>query len=45
MGLHESSEPDSDEPSTYKEAIDMKDSNEWLEAMKFEMQSIYDTQV
>ena len=45
MGLHETSVLDTDEPLTYTEAMDRPDSNDWLEAMKSEMQSMYDNQV
>ena len=45
MGLHETSALDTDEPLSYKEAMDRPDSNDWLEAMKSEMQSMYDNQV
>ena len=34
-----------DEPRSYKEAIECSDSNKWHEAMKAEMQSMYDNQV
>ena len=36
---------DHDEPSSYQEAISSPDSNRWLEAMKSEMQSMYDNHV
>ena len=36
---------DQNEPITYKEATLGSDSEKWLEAMKSEMQSIYDNQV
>ena len=36
---------DHDEPASYQEAISSPDSDRWLEAMKFEMQSMYDNQV
>ena len=36
---------DHDEPSSYQEAISSLDSDRWLEAMKSEMQSMYDNQV
>ena len=45
MGLHETSALDTDEPLSYKKAMDRPDSNDWLEAMKSEMQSMYDNQV
>ena len=36
---------DHDEPASYQEAISSTDSDRWLEAMKSEMQSMYDNQV
>ena len=36
---------DQSEPTTYQEAMDSPDSKKWLEAMKSEMQSMYDNQV
>ena len=33
------------EPTTYQEAMHSLDSEKWLEAMKSEMQSMYDNQV
>ena len=36
---------DHDEATSYQEAISSPDSNRWLEAMKYEMQSMYDNQV
>ncbi len=36
---------DREDPTTYREAIETPDSENWLEAMKFEMQSMYDNQV
>ena len=36
---------DHDDPTSYQEAISSLDSDRWLEAMKFEMQSMYDNQV
>ena len=36
---------DHDEPASYQEAISSPDSDRWLEAMKSEMQSMYDNQV
>ena len=36
---------DHDDPTSYEEAISSLDSDRWLEAMKFEMQSMYDNQV
>ena len=32
---------DQDEPKTYQEAIKGLDSKKWLEAMRFEMESMY----
>lgn len=45
MRLNEPYEPVSDEPSSYEDAMDRNDSKKWLEAMKSEMQSMYDNQV
>ena len=36
---------DHDEPTSYQEATSSPDSDRWLEAMKSEMQSMYDNQV
>ena len=36
---------DQSEPTSYQEAINSPDSEKWLEAMKLEMQSMYDNQV
>ena len=36
---------DQSEPTSYQEAINSHDSEKWLEAMKSEMQSMYDNQV
>ena len=36
---------DQSEPTSYQEAINCPDSKKWLEAMKSEMQSMYDNQV
>ena len=36
---------DQDEPTTYHEAMMSPDSEKWLQAMKSEMQSMYDNQV
>ena len=36
---------DQSKPTTYQEAMDSPDSEKWLEAMKSEMQSMYDNQV
>ena len=37
--------PDHDEPMNYEEAMMSPDSTKWLEAMKFEMGSMYENQV
>ena len=34
-----------DDPTTYEEAMMSPDSNKWLEAMKSEMESMYENQV
>jgi hypothetical protein len=36
---------DQDEPATYTEAMEDLESDKWLEAMKFEIRSMYDNQV
>ena len=36
---------DQSEPTSYQKAINSPDSEKWLEAMKSEMQSMYDNQV
>ena len=36
---------DQNEPTSYQKAISSPDSEKWLEAMKSEMQSMYDNQV
>ena len=36
---------DQNEPTSYQEAISSLDSEKWLEAMKSEMQSMYNNQV
>ena len=36
---------DSDEPTTYHDAMSKSDCDKWLEAMNVEMQSMYDNQV
>ena len=36
---------DNNEPMTFQEAMMSPDSDKWLEAMKSEMQSMYDNQV
>ena len=46
--VHESHEVlilDKEEPTTYKAAMTSFDSEKWLGAMKFEMESMYDNQV
>jgi hypothetical protein len=45
MGLHEVSVFDAEDPLTYAEAVDSPNSNKWLEAMRSEMQSMYDNTV
>jgi hypothetical protein len=45
MGLHEVSLFDAEDLLTYAEAVDRPDSNKWLEAMRSEMQSMYDNTV
>ena len=45
MGLHEVSVFDAEDPLTYAEAMDRPDSDKWLEAMKSEIQSMYDNTV
>ncbi|KAK8957726.1 hypothetical protein KSP39_PZI001286 [Platanthera zijinensis] len=45
MGLHEVFIIDTEDPLTYEEAMKRKDSIAWLEAMKSEIQSMYDNQV
>jgi hypothetical protein len=45
LGLHEVSVYDTEDPMTYAEAIDRPDSDKWQEAMKSEMQSMYDNTV
>jgi hypothetical protein len=45
MGLHEVSVFDAEDPLTYAEAVDIPDSNKWLEAMISEIQSMYDNTV
>jgi hypothetical protein len=45
MGLHEVSVFDVEDPLTYAEAVDRPNSNKWLEAMRSEMQSMYDNTV
>src|SRR3954467_10565572 len=36
---------ENDDPTTYEEAMMIPDSNKWLEAMKSEMESMYENQV
>ena len=36
---------DHDEPTNYEEAMMSPDSTKWLEAMKYEMRSMYDNKV
>src|SRR3954463_47699 len=36
---------ENDDPATYEEAMMSPDSNKWLEAMKSEMESMYENQV
>jgi hypothetical protein len=45
MGLHEVSVFDAEDPLTYAEAMDRPDSDKWLEAMRSEIQSMYDNTV
>jgi len=45
MGLHEVLVFDAEDPLTYAEAMDRPDSDKWLEAMKSEIQSMYDNTV
>lgn len=45
MGLHEVSVFDTEDPLTYAEAMDRPDSDKWLEAMRSEIQSMYDNKV
>jgi Reverse transcriptase (RNA-dependent DNA polymerase) len=45
MGLHEVSVFDAEDPLTYAEAEDRPDSDKWPEAMRSEIQSIYDNTV
>jgi hypothetical protein len=42
MRLHEVSVFDAEDPLTYVEAMDRPDSDKWLEAMRSEIQSMYD---
>lgn len=45
MGLHEVLVMDTDDPLTYEEAMERKDSEAWQDAMRSEIQSMYDNQV
>lgn len=45
LGLHEVSVFDTEDPLTYAEAMDRPDSDKWLEAMRSEIQSMYDNAV
>ena len=45
LGLHEVSVFDTEDPLTYAEAMDRPDSDKWLEAMRSEIQSMYDNTV
>ena len=45
LGLHEISVMDTEDPLTFHEAMNRDDSQSWYEAMKSEMQSMYDNQV
>jgi hypothetical protein len=45
LGLHEISVYDTEDPLTYAEAMDRPDSDKWLEAMRSEIQSMYDNTV
>jgi hypothetical protein len=45
MGQHEVLVFDAEDPLTYAKVMDRPDSNKWLEAMKFEIQFIYDNTV
>ena len=42
--LHAAEEIDSNEPATYKEAINHPEAKNWLLAMKEEMESLYKNQ-
>ena len=44
LHIHEKLNHD-DDPTTYEEALSDKDSSKWLEAMKAEMDFIYENQV
>jgi Reverse transcriptase (RNA-dependent DNA polymerase) len=45
MGLYEVSVFDAEDPPTYAEAVDIPNSNKWLEAMRSEIQFMYDNTV
>jgi hypothetical protein len=45
MGLHEILVVDTEDPLTYEEAIERKDSKSWQEAMESEIQSMHENQV
>jgi hypothetical protein len=45
MRLHEVSIFDAEDPLTYAEVVDRPDSDKWLEAMRSEIQSMYDNTV
>jgi hypothetical protein len=45
MRLHEVSIFDAEDPLTYAEGVDRPDSDKWLEAMRSEIQSMYDNMV
>ena len=45
MGLHQILVVDTEDPLTYEEAIQRTNSKAWQEAMKSEMQSMYDNKV
>ena len=45
LGLHEVTSLDTDDPVSFDDAMSRADSDSWLEAMKAEIQSMYDNQV
>jgi predicted alpha/beta hydrolase family esterase len=45
MRLYEVSVFDTEDPPTYAEAVDRPDSDKWLEAMRSEIQSMYDNTI
>jgi hypothetical protein len=45
LGLHEVLVFDTEDPLTYAEAMDRPDSDKWLEAMRSEIQSMYNNTV